>query len=364
MKNIHLKNLIFFIAASGPAASGAAGPPFYPQPVGMAGNTAQAPAGATLFRISLSAADEVVEKSVRIGNITVCSQVACYRPMGPTKDISVFSAKAGTAESLPIFAVPAPLTINSIHFEDSAGSNVVAGDIRLSNPVQIEAGAHGGEVMVLIRGEQRGARRIYHPTAAVGGLFSPARKSVFYNPKFGATTSLDRDTSLSIPAGATDGAQIFSVAIHDTGDKYPMVDVYPSLNLRVPASIKIKPIDRGVPPAGAANSTLQRQVLPATTRPVRATGVIRFESSIDEQWSGSATAAAIPSPCAAVLGTMASRINSALSTTGSVYISACESMVPYVHTAKANNMVRRTRLSLNDSFSGNGSYLSLRQIES
>jgi hypothetical protein len=189
------------------------------------------------LRIVLLGEESSVERQIRLGSISVCSDSACYQaPSQQYFDLEV-SGKGG-GRIVADIVVPIA-TISRVSFEPLGGDKIVEGRVTLQNPFQFTKDVPAAELLVVLKKKILTGKTSFEPAFATASHFSEPRTSIYYNPKFESRVQLDHGVSLFIPPNATAHPQIFSVAIHDTGEQYPLVDIFPELKLRSAAELTL-----------------------------------------------------------------------------------------------------------------------------
>lgn len=186
------------------------------------------------IRVSVALDDQAITKPLKIGGIVVCSSTACYRPNTVVTNDPANSG-IGTAKLVVDSIMPAT-QIDSIYFEDLKGGDI-AGSITLANPLKIESGYYGGEIFVTVAQSNSRGTSPYIPIYAASNLLRESGKSIYYNPKFAAKVDLGTGVSLSMPAYALKHPSILSAQVSDIGAPYPIVDIYPYVELAKPATL-------------------------------------------------------------------------------------------------------------------------------
>ncbi len=341
-----------------------AAPKYYPQTVPQVDAKQMHTDGYSRLKISVSLNDSKADADVNVGNVSVCSDTACYRPDMQNKRIGLYNTSNGKAELIYEVLVPVD-EIKSIHFDEVTGAKVVVGDMNFSSALKLDSStAQGGEILVLLKKKQGGSRTIYYPESSAIGFYHPAATSVYYNPAFAATVKLKMDVEWSIVGRALAMPQVFLVSVHDVGDIYPMVDIYPEIRFTGKSSIRANPL-RNASDLSAPNG--QNSAAEPARQSVRKTGVIRFDEGEDEKTSqeGSATtsASAGAADCVAFINQYLSTIAASMATTGAVYFKKCETVPPYVHIAIGNNSDGRVMTGIAYDVLNSSGLLSLQQIE-
>lgn len=195
--------------------------------------------GYVRLKVSVAADETTQAPRLKYANVVVCSKTDCYRL---TK---IQGSEDKTTDGTVLIAdimVP-PARIEKIYFEELRGGNFY-GAMKLSSDLNIEKGYYGGEILVIVKSTQVGDKAIYRPIYATSGLMRENGRSIYYNPKFPLTVGLDHGVVLKLPSQALSRPQIFNAKIHDTGNDFPLVDIYPYVNLTKNASLSVRAIQR------------------------------------------------------------------------------------------------------------------------
>lgn len=223
-----------------------------PQPVQTVNAwSAAADDSLTRLKISLTHSQPGVTTSIRPGSVLACSEKACYR--GPTSSTaSLVDTANGKANVFAEWAVPHS-AIQTIYFLGTADGSISSGFVQLDAPVVLEKGYKGGEVNVVMGKTSTGTG--VQPLAAAGNLIRPEGTTVYFTPGTTTVAVLPQALTLTIPAGAYHRPLVLNVAIHDTGAKHPLVDIYPVVDFKVPAYIeyslvKANSLERSAPYTG------------------------------------------------------------------------------------------------------------------
>lgn len=343
-----------------------AGVPFAPQNVSSYSQNKQLGDGSGVIKLSIASDELNADSGVAIGNVTLCSESACFR-LPLHNQANLYNTSTGKSEVLGEVLVPIT-TIRSVHFEDLAGSKIVEGDIELHNPLELEADLKRGEILIIVKQNQKTGRVVYTPVLAASNYYSPISEAVYYNPKFSTNATLQSGIDIKIPAKATLDPQILSITAHDVGTQFPLVDIYPIVEFSREISITVNPTGRATASLGTPPNLINHANNIPTTKTINKTGVVRFESSLapsipaDKTYANSVSAATSAGSCASLLSGI--NIDSVIGTTGTVLIRACETVAPYVHIVVTNNSDARELFQLTYELSNNsaGSRVNLRNI--
>ncbi|MFC0134398.1 phosphodiester glycosidase family protein [Massilia eurypsychrophila] len=365
---ISILPLLFLLLIS--PVHGAQRLPSYPEPVQAYTAGMNLPENVARLKISVFSESSIGEKNVRLGSLVVCSAIACYRPETPTY-FNLQDTSGKTNKPIADFQIPVS-TINEIYFTDVNGGAVVTGSIKLEPALKLEKGFHGAEVMLILSKQGIGNQTKFQPARSSSVMIAKTSTSVYYSPYSEAVVTLPLGVTLTIPKDALSAPQIFSVNVHDTGDKFPMVDIYPYVTLKKPAILESQIIIRALEPASKVGRTPSPSPSGVSTNSIKSnaitrdapqsfrktifkTGVIKSSSSFDGGSAGiaasstSALATTSTSSCASILGDPLNQtiINNALTQgNGVVYINWCENIPPYAHIAITNLNDSRIRYSI------------------
>jgi Sulfur oxidation protein SoxY/Phosphodiester glycosidase len=306
--------------------------------------------GHTRLRVSVSLNDSADDDDVTVGEVTVCSDTACYKPSSSRKKLSLYNTKNGRAEKVYEIALP-KVEIKQIFFDEVDGPKVIVGDVTLASPVILDENkAAGSEVLIILNKTYEQNRIKYYPISSAIGYYHPSVTSVYYNPRFATTAGLKLGVKWSIPAGALSDPQVFIVSINNTGDPYPMVGIYPEIELSSSSILSAVPLKtpKGIFPAPDRKNQLAPKELP-----IKKTGVFVLsayqseETPQQEQQEGSMIMPeAATDVCVGRINADAATITSTMGSTGAVYYRKCETIAPFVHIVIGNNYDGRENLKL------------------
>ncbi|MDQ1922695.1 hypothetical protein [Massilia pseudoviolaceinigra] len=211
----------------------------------------------------------VAERQIRLGGLVLCSTSACYQPeTAPYIDLRTTST-LGPA-NIADFMMP-PSTITHVYLTPIAGGAGLEGSLALETPFTFDKDFFGGEIMLVVAKRGNGYAPVQSATGLIGG---PPSTSVYYIPNTATVARLPKDVVLTLPAGAMARPAVFNTLAHDTGNRFPMVDVYPYVDLAVPGTIDMRAIAR--PPkgltAGAPPPTPAVAMVPAPAYPANRQG--------------------------------------------------------------------------------------------
>lgn len=336
-------------------------------------------AGFTRLRLSLTSNEVSGREVVRLAGIALCSTSVCYESAAPS---SVTISNTGDGTSTVVAELEVPFSdIVSVRFKTVGGQGVLQGTIGLPETLKLERGFQGGDVLVVV---QKRGRVGYEPAAAAANYIQSEGTSFYYNPKFATTVKLPHGVSVAIPAGAFGAPQVFIAGVHDTGEDYPLVDIYPAVKLAKPATVHMPVMARAAkpllsnqspatpslnsaPPGGGLASQAQAaRAATAATVEINATGVVRrgaqspatkastSSSAVDGLTTDRVSMAAATCNaagwcnCADQVGFPANQqiIFNGMAPTGTVYLNWCTTIPPYVHITVSNLGDSRERFTI------------------
>lgn len=330
---------------------------------------ATAQSGFTRLRVNLTS-DSASGHVVRLAGLAVCSRSACYESAAPST-VAISSTSKGASSVVAELEVPFS-EIVGLRFRSVGGQGVLQGSVLLPEALRLEREHHGGDVLVLVR--QRGSQFV--PVSAASNYLQPEGTAVYYNPVFETTVQLPHGVVLSIPAGALTVPKVFVVGVHDTGDQYPLVDIYPGVKLAKQAKVLLptiaraaqarqsgqspptpRPAQRG--PAGSPSSVASAATGAGGLRilEIGETGVVR-PTPVAPAASKPVSSSTIADPSTEALAVTATSgcnafgwcncatqmayapnqqiISNDLPVTGTVYLDWCTTIAPYVHMTVSN----------------------------
>jgi len=327
-----MKSVYSLLASAFTLAAGSihAAPPFRPQYVEAFVAGRQTDATTTKLRITAVNSEAPSAETVALGSIAACTASACYRVAGATAALSLPNTSSGTSAQIVEMAVPRQ-PILSIHIEGGTGSNVIPSTVALPGPLDLSLSTAGGEVLLVFK--QGGAKSPkFSPVSSASGLLRDHGISVYYHPSSTTTKILPGGVEIVIPAAATVAPQIFNVAVLDTGDAYPMLDIFPPMKLLKRGTLTMPAPMKGVAKgASAANGT---DATVRTQKSFGETGVVRPSAAADlpqsKTVSGNASSVTSTTACAQALSQAYLQIIQTMGFTGVVYTTPLGQIFPTI----------------------------------
>lgn len=203
----------------------------------------------------------------------------------------------------------------------------------------------------------------------------------------GDSIKLSDNLTLDFPAGAVESTQLSSANIFDNGDEYPLIDFYPGIHLKKPASLTVNSQRdfqlKGEWRASVADSSNVLAMANSSRKPVQLNtrlvdndilidtsnlGIFsiwqknppivledgqRFQIGAPASGGNNMSAQALTTACGQTLYNKLSSFISILDTQGSLRIKDCEEIFPYVNIV----IVKMNYASLNSSTGKRTTYL-------
>jgi len=218
--------------------------------------------GFTRLRVSLATSEKSEGATVRLAGISVCSESACY-VAGAPGSVSVIDTQRGLASSVADLEIPCS-KIRSITFAYSSGPDVLDGTVMLPEELDLEQEFLAGEILVLIQKSTRRSQRHFVPVSAAANYLPREGRSIHYSPELSTSVTLPLGVHLAIPARAYDKPLILITMTHDTGDRFPLLDIFPVVRLSRPIVVNLDAISRAAKSQTSAQPDATPGIAPAS----------------------------------------------------------------------------------------------------
>lgn len=217
------------------------------------------------------------DEPIDVGTIRICSLKSCYS-IKPTNKI-LLSNEANIAKSITV-SMPiekmATISIDSIN-----NTPTYTSELLFDNPPNIDYGVYGEALFIILdkKIDSTGAS-YYTPKSTTTGLFGKDQEVLLYNPKNRLQRNIGNGVFIDIPSKATLTPKSFSISIHDIGNDFPLIDIYPKINFLKPITLKVSKImakrrsNSITPPTVQHPSNRQIEQLSTKTLNITNTGVI------------------------------------------------------------------------------------------
>lgn len=199
----------------------------------------------TRVRVSVQGANTENISDLQISTLSICTIDSCYES-GASKSRDFNPPAIGNSTQIASIEVPKKgLRLTSAILNTLTAKGIESHEISLRTPLDLDNPSLGGDLLVTVdqRKDAQG-NNSYVPTA-ISGNFSPRNGvSIHYHPSKEIEAALEKNVVLGFPSGATNFPEIFIAASHDTGDEYPLVDLYPEVNFTKKLKLTIPSLNR------------------------------------------------------------------------------------------------------------------------
>jgi hypothetical protein len=366
---LSVAGFLLVLALASNCAHGA--PPFTPKLATTLTLEQILPKDLTRLRVTVTSEEPEPDTQVRLGNVIACSASACYQAENTPANIDVANTENGTGTFIAEMGVPY-VSIESLYFEPATGIKSVGGSIKLDKPLTLVW--HGGEIFVTLKKSYLNQQAVYTPHLAGQmqlGIPNEDRPAIYYNPKFATVAKLPLQTTISIPPGSTDGPTVFRAKVHNTGDKFPVLHIWPDIDFLKPATVEsvelVQPWQlpgyTGQPPVqrirGPRTSGLRyfdETGVPATYKTeIDHTGVLELDPEqprSGQKHGTKKTSGANVADTSACIASLAARSAVNALPTGVMLLNDCAKVPPYVHIATASIQDKSRHMFIPTSSSG------------
>ncbi|MPQ56308.1 phosphodiester glycosidase family protein [Duganella sp. FT27W] len=325
--------------------------PFQPTTVADYSNTDARDVSTKRLRLAISTEGLKPDQDVKIGDLIFCSSTACFRP-SPKSYVTIHSTLEGRATILFDSSVPYG-EIKSIYFGETPGQKTVSGQVSLKAPLVLGKDVQGADILVVLKKKISTGKVVYFPQQAVSSYLDNEAEVVYYDPASAASVQLPLGVNLRIPAGATENAQIFSVAVRNVGNAYPSIDIFPYIETKKEFSVTSEVMARGKsativpqtpePTSGVTRSSVSSDSSGTVTKKFTKTGLLkisRLDREGDANSLNASSNAVVVNQCWETLSNPANQntIESYLQQTGFLNVNWCENTAPFVHIGIINTM--------------------------
>lgn len=190
------------------------------------------------LRLSITSNVHEPNAFARIAGISICSAAQCIDVAAPSS-VPLSITSQGQSTAIAEYSLPF-MDVESIRFKSLPGPGLLQGEADLPQALRLTAETSRGAVLIVAQRQGAG----FAVQSAAANYWNPEGITFFYNPTFPTVVNLPHGVKLTLPAGATSSPQVFYVAVHDTGDEYPLIDVYPQVRLVKAGRVEVPAIVR------------------------------------------------------------------------------------------------------------------------
>nr|WP_238785718.1 hypothetical protein [Salmonella enterica]AKN19292.1 hypothetical protein [Salmonella enterica subsp. enterica serovar Corvallis] len=252
-------------------------------------------------------------------------------------------SKRGRGHLVADVLIPKNEQIREVFFEPTTGKQSIEGDLKFKEAVKIDPEYQGQNLYIVLDKTNKGNGVFrYFPVASTSLPFNPELKYYLIDPKFNQSINLNSKSTITFPSKFLAQPQLFTIAEHNVGKKFPMLDIYPYIKGSNNLKIKLAEVNKGANTNTAnqiAKSLNFSEIDSTETRLIEGSDT---PSSAAQQVSMAAAAAT----CASTISSNLASYRSLLTSTGVVKISACENIAPNIHIAFINSKDSRIKYDI------------------
>ncbi|MGD3149119.1 hypothetical protein [Acinetobacter soli] len=207
------------------------------------------------LRVSLAVSSNNDQGEINISNFTLCSTITCWKAE-VNKPVPIVNSSTTRGQLVADVLIPMNEQLKQIFFEPTTGKQSIEGNLKFEKVVKIEPEYQGHTLYIVLDKVSKGSGVFrYFPVASSALPFNPELKYYLIDPKFNQTINLNSKSMITFPANFLPEPQLFFIAEHNVGKKFPMLDIYPYLKGRGDLKIKLAEVNKG------SNSHPQNQVI-------------------------------------------------------------------------------------------------------
>ena len=318
----------------------AALPPFTPQ--NLEGYKGIQRDSMSRLRVNLTVSSNNDAGEINISNFTLCSATACWKA-DVNKYVPVVNSSTTRGQLVADVLIPNNEQIREVFFEPTTGKQSIEGDLKFKETVKIDPEYQGQNLYIVLDKTNKGNGVLrYFPVASTALPFNPELKYYLIDPKFNQSVNLNSTSTITFPSKFLAQPQLFTIAEHNVGKKFPMLDIYPYIKGSNNLKIKLAEVNKGANTKTAnqvAKSLNFSQIDSIETRLIEGSDT---PSGAAQQVSMAAAAAT----CASTISSNLASYRSLATSTGVVKISACENIAPNIHIAFINSKDSRIKYDI------------------
>jgi hypothetical protein len=292
--------------------------------------------------IYLTSLDGINIDSSRLTRIEICSLKKCYGQDIQLGHNLINSTDEGTAPQIASINLPSEKISKIISYSKS-DNGIYKTEVVLPEELDLVNVTNKALILITVSDKLKDASSKLGLVSASGTYRAEGGEYIFYNPTLGINKTYNRRVKINIPKNATNLPRVFTLGIVEDGSKYPRVELFPYIDLSVPAKISIpkqtktkEPSATPSPdPAYGTSNAMRVNDEDEITIEINRTTLIQdgVSKEIKIPKNGIETLAAASDPCANLISNPANQniINNDINHTGFLNIRWCENQPPYVH---------------------------------
>ena len=197
------------------------------------------------LRVNLTVSSNNDAGEINISNFTLCSATACWKA-DVNKYVPVVNSSTTRGQLVADVLIPNNEQIREVFFEPTTGKQSIEGDLKFKETVKIDPEYQGQNLYIVLDKTNKGNGVLrYFPVASTALPFNPELKYYLIDPKFNQSVNLNSTSTITFPSKFLAQPQLFTIAEHNVGKKFPMLDIYPYIKGSNNLKIKLAEVNKG-----------------------------------------------------------------------------------------------------------------------
>lgn len=284
------------------------------------------------LRVNLTVSGNDDSGEINVANLILCSTSSCWK-IDVNKYIPVVNSSTTRGQLVADVLIPKNEEIKEVFFEPTTGKQSIEGELKFTNVVKIDEDYQGQNLYIVLDKISKGNGVFrYYPVASTALPFNPELKYYLIDPKFKQSINLNSKSTITFPSKFLNTPQLFTIAEHNVGKKFPMFDIYPYVTGSSDLKIKLAEVNQ----ANKAVTFTQGKTPNYSEVSSRSTKVIDGSDTPSSSELQKAAVAAAAATCASTITANLASYRTTLQQTGVVKIPSCENIAPNIHIAFIN----------------------------
>lgn len=225
------------------------------------------------LRVNLAVSSNNDWGKINVSNFTLCSTNKCWK-VDVNKHVPVVNSSTTRGQLIADVLMPNNTKIKQVFFESTTGRQSIQGKLKFEKALNIDPEYQGQNLYIVLDKLSNGNGFFrYFPVATTALPFNPKIKYYLIDPKFDQQINLSSKTSITFPANFLPHPQLFFIAEHYVGDRFPMLDIYPYISGKGNLKIRLAEVGKGLSTTAshqAIASINYAEILSPNTRVFRA----------------------------------------------------------------------------------------------
>ena len=226
------------------------------------------------LKVNLSVSSKNDHGEINISNFILCSATSCWKAE-VNKYVPIVNSSTTRGQLIADVLIPTNEKIKAVFFESTRGKQSIKGSLKFKKAVNIEPEYQGYTLyIVLDKVATANGFVSYFPIAVTALPYNPEISYYLIDPKFKQSIVLDSKTSITFPTGFLKQPQLFFIAEHNIGHKFPRLDIYPYVKGRSKLTIKLAEVcKKNIKADGTQPSVNYYETSSSSTRVIQGTDI-------------------------------------------------------------------------------------------